>query len=98
CRRVDFACMDSPFDVAWPVAGSAGAIGPGPIDGCPALFRNALALDWAATGGTRAGALRRGEPTQRVLYRLRQRRRLEVHRFRLHVDAAVRQPADRLDW
>src|ERR1017187_7490803 len=48
-----------------------------------------LALHRTAAGRPRAGALRCGEPAQRVLHRLRQWRRLAVHRLRLHVDGAV---------
>ena len=61
------------------------------------LARAALAPDRPGSRRSRPRALRRAEPAERVLRRLRQRRRLALHRLRLDVGADLRRPADRLD-
>ncbi len=54
-------------------------------------------MHWRAIGPPRAGRARAlagvPEPAQRLLRRLRQRRRVALHRLRLHLGAALRRPA-----
>ena len=69
--------------------------GDGPVS--RSLFRDALAPDRPHARRTRARARRRAEPAERVLHRVRQRRRLALDRLRLELGAALRSRADRID-
>ena len=61
----------------------------------------AAAMHWRHIGPTRAGRARarrrRAEPAQRLLHRLRQRRRLALHRLRRQLAADLRPRVHRLD-
>jgi len=60
-----------------------------------------VAMQWRQIGPTRAGRARargRAEPAERVLYRVRQRRRVALHGLRVDVAADLRRSADRIDW
>src|SRR6266576_3727626 len=59
-----------------------------------ALFRDALALHWAVSRRPHCCHLRGAAPTQRVLHGGRQRRCLEDHRFRKHLESDFRRPAN----
>ena len=59
--------------------------------------RDALARHRSDSRRTRPCAGRRRQPAQHLLRRLRQRRRLAIHRLRRQLGAAVRRPIDRLD-
>ena len=59
--------------------------------------RDALARHRSDSRRTRPRAGRRRQPAQHLLRRLRQRRRLAIHRLRRQLGAAVRRPVDRLD-
>ena len=61
----------------------------------------ASAMHWRHIGPTRAGRARarrrRAEPAERLLHRLRQRRRLALDRLRRQLGAALRPRVDRID-
>ena len=78
------------------VPSARGAAARGPFD--EHLFSE---LRWRMIGPFRGGRTKaaagvRGKP-ERLLHRRRQRRRVEDHRLRPHVEADLRRPADRLD-
>src|SRR5258708_1144610 len=60
------------------------------------LSRNALAVPRPVPRRPPRGHLRRATPAECVLHGRRQRRRLENHRFRKHVESDFRRPAQRV--
>jgi len=66
--------------------------------GSKILFRNALALHRPVPRRPHRGHLRRAAPAQRFLHGRRQRRRLEDHRFRQHLESDFRRPAYWFRW
>ncbi len=60
--------------------------------------RDAVAIDWTVPRRPHQGDHRRPRPAERVLHGAGQRRRVEDQRFRPHLDADLRRPADRIDW
>src|ERR1035437_1372683 len=85
-----FTSLDSSSDLPQSGVGYTNAAVNGPIARPQAVFRNALAHYRTDPGRPRAGGGGFAQPSERGLYRIRQRRRLAPHRLWLHLDADLR--------